>query len=127
MFKLNYTEDILVDSDCLTLMAGFEIDGELTFNGLISVTTVYADVWTIDFEVDDLDGDPLNYGFFNVSETSSSEVLETLELDSDGLTTFRWLNRSSYYCAVYYNNTDYFTQYTLLNTTTIYRQNTKTT
>jgi hypothetical protein len=104
-----------------------EVDGELDFNGLFCVTTVYADIWTIDFEVDDWDEDPLNYGFINISETSTSEVLETLELDSNGLSTFRWLNRSSYYYEVYYNNSDYFQQYTLLNTTTIYRQSTKTT
>ena len=104
-----------------------EVDGELDFSGLFCVTTIYTDMWTIDFEVDDWDGDPLNYGFINISETSSSEVLETLELDLNGLSTFRWLNRSSYYCEVYYNNSDYFQQYTLLNTTTIYRQSAKTT
>ena len=37
VFKLNYTEDILIEPDCLTLMAGFEMEGELIVDGCLEV------------------------------------------------------------------------------------------
>ena len=96
-----------------------EIDGELEFIGLFVDTTVYAGLWTIDFEVDDWDGDPLGYGYVNVS-AGTSEVLEKLVLDSLGEATFRWVNRSSYNYTVYYDNEDYTIQNpTPLNSSTI--------
>lgn len=36
-FKLYYTGDVLIDPDCLTLMAGFELDGELVIDGELEV------------------------------------------------------------------------------------------
>jgi len=98
-----------------------EIDAELEFKGLVVDTTVYADLWTIDFEVDDWDGDPFNYGYINVS-AGASEVLEKLILDSNGEATFRWVNRSSYNYTVFYDNEDYIVQNpTPLNFSTINR------
>ncbi|MHA2391198.1 MAG: LamG-like jellyroll fold domain-containing protein [Promethearchaeota archaeon] len=95
--------------------------GEVEFKGLIVSTTVQADLWTIDFEVDDWDSDPLDYGYIEVS-AGTSEVLETLVLDSAGNTTFRWLNRTSYNYTVYYDNVDYTIQNpTPLNSSTINR------
>lgn len=61
--------------------------GEVEFKGLTALTNITANLWTIDFEVEDWDGDPFNYGYVNVS-ADSSEVLESLSLDSTGETTF---------------------------------------
>jgi hypothetical protein len=94
---------------------------EVEFKGLVVSTTIQANLWTIDFEVDDWDGDPLNYGYVEVS-AGSSEILESLTLDSAGETTFRWLNRTSYNYTVYYDNSDYMIQNpTPLNSSTIVR------
>ena len=102
-----------------------EVDGEVVYSGLIVSTIVYANLWTIDFEVDDWDGDPLNYGFVQVND--SVDILENLNLDSEGKATFRWLNVSSYNYKIYYNNTDYVIENpTLLNYSTIIHENIKT-
>ncbi len=104
---VNYTlisglyENVVYDSSA--------VGGELEFKGLFVDTTVIADLWTIDFEVDDLDGDPFNYGYINVS-AGSSEVLEKLILDSNGAATFRWINQSSYNYTLFYDNEDYIVQ-----------------
>ncbi len=82
---------------------------EVEFKGLTAITNVTVDLWTIDFDVEDWDGDPLNYGYVNMS-AGASEVLESLTLDSAGETTFRWLNRSSYNYTIYYDNPDYTIQ-----------------
>ena len=37
VFKLNYTEDIVIENDCLTLICGFETDGEIIVNGCLEV------------------------------------------------------------------------------------------
>jgi len=94
---------------------------EVEFKGLVVSTNIQANLWTIDFEVDDWDGDPLDYGYVDVS-AGSSEILESLTLDSDGEATFRWLNRTSYNYTVYYDNSDYTIQNpTPLNSSTIVR------
>lgn len=80
--------------------------GDVEFKGLVVSTTINAELWTIDFEVDDWDGDPLDYGFVKVGN-AIDYVLETLILDSEGKTTFRWLNTTSYNYTVYYDNIDY--------------------
>jgi len=104
-----------------------EPDGEVEFKGLIISITLYTELWTIDFEVDDWDGDPLTYGYINVS-AGTSEVVESLPLDPTGKATFRWLNRSSYNYTVYYDNVDYEIENpTPLNSSTIFRENIKTT
>ncbi|MFW9781521.1 MAG: hypothetical protein ACFFFB_04470, partial [Candidatus Heimdallarchaeota archaeon] len=118
--SVNYTlvsglyEEVVYDSRVLPA-------GEVEFKGLVVSTTVQADLWTIDFEVDDWDGDPLHYGYIEVS-AGTSEILESLVLDSTGNTTFRWLNRTSYNYTVYYNNADYTIKNpTPLNSSTITR------
>jgi len=88
--------------------------GEVDYFGLIVSTNVTANLWTIDFEVDDWDGDPLNYGYVEVGN-STIDVLDTLTLDSAGEATFRWINYTSYNYTVYYDNTDYYTFPTPLN------------
>ncbi len=118
--SVTYKEEYVYDSRTL-------IDGEVEFKGLIITHTIYVNLWTIDFEVDDWDGDPLNYGYININE--SGQVIEKLTLDFDGKATFRWLNSSSgYNYMLYYDNADYSTYNpTLLNWSTITRKDTKTT
>ena len=95
--------------------------GDVDFKGLVVSVNVTADLWTIDFEVEDWDGAPLNYGHVEVSNFTS-EILETLPLDSAGETTFRWLNQTSYNYTVYYDNVDYDIENpTPLNQSTITR------
>jgi hypothetical protein len=95
--------------------------GEVEFKGLIVNTNVTTNLWTIDFEVNDWEGDPLDFGYVEVSP-GTNEVLESLTLDSAGEATFRWLNRTSYNYTVYYNNVDYTIQNpTHLNSSTINR------
>lgn len=94
--------------------------GEVEFKGLIASTTVTANLWTIEFEVEDWDGDPLDYGYVEVSN-NTIEVLESLPLDSAGETTFRWVNTSSYNYTIYYDNPDYTPHPTSLNSSTITR------
>ena len=118
--SVTYIEEYVYDSRAL-------LDGEVEFKGLIITEVIYVDIWTINFEVDDFDGDPLNYGYININE--SGQVIEKLTLDVDGKATFRWLNSSSgYNYTLYYDNADYPTYNpTLLNWSTITRKNIKTT
>lgn len=116
---VNYTissglyEQVVYDSSLLP-------NAEVDFRGLFSVQTVYVDLWTIDFAVDDINGDPLDRGIINVSQSGNSEVLSTLDLDSNGEATFIWLSSlGSYNYSLYYDNTDYFQQYSFLNASTI--------
>jgi len=108
-------EEIVYDSRTIQ-------SGEVSFQGLFVTEVIYTNLWTIDFEVDDYDGDPLDYGYINISAEGNTQVLEQLELDSDGKTRFVWLSdKTSYNYSVYYYNTDYYKSSTLLNSSTIYR------
>ncbi|MFX0023469.1 MAG: LamG-like jellyroll fold domain-containing protein [Candidatus Hermodarchaeota archaeon] len=115
--SVNYTlisglyEEVVYDSRYQPL-------GEVEFKGLIVDVNVSVDLWTIDFKVDDWDGDPFDYGFVKVGN-STDYVLETLYLDSDGKTTFRWTDQASYNYTVYYDNADYFDYPTRLNSSSI--------
>ena len=82
---------------------------------------ITLDMATIDFEVVDYGGYPLEYGYINISNTDVSDALEILNLDPNGKATFRWRNQSSYYFKIYYNNTDYSLSHTLLNEGYMYR------
>ncbi len=121
---VNYT---ISSGEAIVYDSRDEIDGEVNFKGLMFTTILYSDLWTIDFEVDDWDGDPLNYGYINIS-AGTSEVVESLPLDSAGKATFRWLNRSSYNYTIYYDNLDYVIENpTPLNSSIISRESVKTT
>ena len=91
------------------------------FQALHETITVKANLTSIDFEIDDYDEDPMNLGLVNMSLTPGGEVIETLTLDSDGKATFQWLNDTQYYYEVYYDNVDYFQQYTLVNQSSVER------
>ncbi len=91
---------------------------EVEFKGLISSTNVTAYLWTIDFEVEDWDGDPLDYGYVKVGN-STIDVIDTIPLDSAGEATFRWINYTSYNYTIYYDNPDYTPNPTPLNQSTV--------
>jgi hypothetical protein len=116
---VNYTttsgsfEKVVYDS---RLTPGADVD----FSGLIVSANVTADLWTIDFEVDDRDLAPLDYGYVNVGN-DTIHVLDTIPLDSAGEATFRWLSTTSYNYTIYYDNPDYYTHPTYLNSSTITR------
>ena len=92
--------------------------GELDFKGLFVSNNITADLWTIDYEVDDSDGDPLNYGYVEIGN-SSIPVIDTIPLDSNGEATFRWISSSSYNYSIYYDNPDYYSHPTLLHSNTV--------
>ncbi|MFX1375830.1 MAG: LamG-like jellyroll fold domain-containing protein [Promethearchaeota archaeon] len=94
--------------------------GEVEFEGLFITTNITTNLWTIDFEVDDWAGDPLDYGYVNVGN-SSIPVIDTIPLDSAGEATFRWLTTTSYNYSIYYDNPDYYTHPTHLNSSIIIR------
>ncbi|NHJ25794.1 MAG: hypothetical protein EAX89_14530 [Candidatus Lokiarchaeota archaeon] len=111
------TEDIVYDSS--QSKYGGPIQFMLT--GLYHTFDIILDLWTIDFEIVDWDYQPMNQGFITICETSTSPVIETLNLNSEGKATFRWHNRSSYYYKVYYQNEDYNPTLTPLNASDIFR------
>ncbi len=110
-------ENVLYDSAELE-------DATLNFFGLFCNETIYVDIWSIDFEVDDWEGDPMDYGYVLVYNNSNSDpLLANLTLGTGtGINTFRWLNRSQYYYELYYYNKDYLTKQNLLESDTIYRE-----
>ena len=99
-------------------------EGPFYFNGISYTQDIYTNIWTIDFEMVDWDGIPLTYGYIEINDSLGGILLDTLTLDTNGKATFRWLNQSSYYYKVYYNNDDYgdFSP-TSLNESYIYRSN----
>lgn len=99
-------------------------DEVLNFQGLTYNETIDVKIWSIDFEVDDYDGDPMDYGYILVYNDSNSDpLLANLTLDSGtGKATFRWLNRSSYYYEVFYYNRDYVSKHNLIRQNTLNRE-----
>ncbi len=97
--------------------------GPYYFNGINYTVNIQLDIWTIDFEIVDWDGIPLKYSYIEINESQGGPLLDTLTLDDTGKATFRWLNSSSYYYKVYYNNDDYGSNFSPvpLNESYIYR------
>jgi len=111
------------------ITANYTLDSRESFVGnMVKILngTSYAydltlNLWTMDFEVIDWEGIPLNYGYIEVNETYGGALLDTLALDSDGKATFRWLNKTEYYFRVYYSNNDYSESPFVLNESFITR------
>ncbi len=97
--------------------------GPYYFNGIDYIVDIYLNLWTIDFEIVDWDGIPLKYGYIEINESLGGALLDTLTLDDEGKATFRWLNSSSYYYRIYYDNDDYGIDFspTVLNESLIVR------
>jgi len=90
-------------------------------NGTSYSFDLTLNIWTIDFEVTDWEGIPLNYGYIEINESDGGALVNTLTLDSNGKATFRWLNTSDYYFRVFYANDDYSESPFLLNESYITR------
>ncbi len=85
------------------------------FDGTIYIVEIQLDLWTIDFEFTDSDGIPFDYGYLNIRESKIGVTIQTINLNSEGQASFRWLNAPSYYYELYYDNKDYDNNPFLLN------------
>ncbi|MFO7798104.1 MAG: DUF2341 domain-containing protein, partial [Promethearchaeia archaeon] len=63
---------------------------------------VQTNLWTINFNATDYDGDALNYGF--VELYNQSEIVGNVSLN-EGLAAIRWINQSAYNYSVYFDST----------------------
>ena len=95
--------------------------GEFVVSESTHIFEVEVDLWTIDFEIVDFGGEPLNYGYIEINYTKGGGFLDNLSLDPNGKATFRWKNQSKYYYKVYYDNDDYNLNPTALNESYINR------
>ncbi|MFW9938360.1 MAG: hypothetical protein ACFFD5_11985, partial [Candidatus Thorarchaeota archaeon] len=62
------------------------------------------DVWTIDFEIEDWDEDPLSNGYIKIYDDKGGTLLKQISL-VNGTARFRWNNASFYYYEVFFYNT----------------------
>jgi len=86
---------------------------------------LHLNLWTIDFEVEDTNGEPLDYGYINISEEGNRDVISKMELDDNGEAKFIWNASKSYYnYSIYYYNPDYTTPSTPLYSGEVYREET---
>ena len=90
-------------------------------NGTSYTYDLSLNIWTIDFEVIDWEGIPLNYGYIEINESYGGALIDTLTLNSNGKATFRWLNAPDYYFRIYYDNDDYSENPFVLNESYITR------
>ncbi|UCC18157.1 MAG: hypothetical protein JSV62_08540, partial [Promethearchaeota archaeon] len=120
--KYNITANYTLGSQEIEVFNSYSSgDGPYYFNGIFYTEEIYLDLWTIDFEIVDWDGIPLSLGYIKINE-SGGNLLQTLNLDENGKTTFRWSNILDYHFSVYYNNPDYGDPI-LLNQSVISRSN----
>jgi hypothetical protein len=139
-----YTEFLNVRNDWYNITANYTINNG-TYNSFEKVVfnsseygiqynfdqlqhTVYINVslWSIDFEIEDWDLNPMGYGYVLIYNKSDySEQIANLTLNKAlGTQTFRWINTSAnakYYYELYYDNSDYTKAQTLLNKTSVNR------
>ncbi|MEE9377366.1 MAG: DUF2341 domain-containing protein [Candidatus Lokiarchaeia archaeon] len=115
--EYNVTANYTVGSKEIVVAGSME-----QFNGTAYTVILTLDLWTIDFEIVDWDGIPMNLGTIEIYEDDSEKVsVMNLTLDNDGMGTFRWWNTADYYIKIHYDNSDYVGSPILLNTSYIYR------
>lgn len=114
----SYTyEEVLYNSS--NIENGTLIIQDLTYNKTLNVN-----IWSIDFEVDDWEMQPIDYGYVLVYYSFNTPLLTNITLNlGTGLSTFRWLNKSDYYYEVYYQNADYSKTNYLITSNIITRRN----
>jgi len=96
------------------------------FSGDLYTVYINVSLWSIDFEIEDWDEDPMGYGYVLIyNKTGPSDLLANLTLNKEsGTQTFRWNNISqdaAYYYEVYYYNEDYTKQHNLVNRSLVNR------
>jgi len=133
--NVNRTEYIITAN--YSISNGTQIFEEIVYNSSdYSITydftgdfhTVYinASLWSIDFEIEDWNEDPMGYGYVLVYDKSDyNELIANITLNKEfGTQTFRWINisqDSAYYYEVYYDNEDYVQQHNLVNRSVVNR------
>ncbi len=119
---VNYT--LIYSANEAVVYNSSEIPKDFLVDNLERIYELILNISTIDFEIVDLGGYPLNnYGYINISDAEGTPTLDILPLDDDGKATFRWFSKPMYYFQIYYNNTDYYPNPTPLNASYIYRDN----
>ncbi len=120
--KYNFTVNYTLGSQDVEVFNSTDSGlGPYYINGINYTIQLQLNLWTIDFEIVDWDGYPLSLGYIEVNESKGSNRLDTLTLDDMGKATFRWLNASSYYYKVFYDNDDYSSNPVALNESYIIR------
>lgn len=114
---VNYT--LLNGEEFVVYNSSTKADPYFEFSSLAKAETVYTDLWTVDFEVVDALGEPLNYGFVEVNNSGSSETLATLDLDQNGKAQYIGLKERTFDYGIYFENNDYENSPLLLNTSSV--------
>ncbi|KKM68318.1 hypothetical protein LCGC14_1462080, partial [marine sediment metagenome] len=96
------------------------------FSGDFHTVYINVSLWSIDFEIEDWDEDPMGYGYVLVYNKSDyTELVANMTLNKEmGTQTFRWINTSNdavYYYEVYYYNEDYSKQHNLVHRSVVNR------
>jgi hypothetical protein len=96
------------------------------FSGDFHTVYLNASLWSIDFEIEDWNEDPMGYGYVLVYNRSDyTELIANITLNKNtGTQTFRWSNISqdaAYYYEIYYDNEDYVQQHNLVNRSLVNR------
>ncbi|MEE9377369.1 MAG: LamG-like jellyroll fold domain-containing protein [Candidatus Lokiarchaeia archaeon] len=124
--RVNYTiingsysyEEVVYDSSLLPKI--------FDFTGLFYTVYIEVNLWSIDFEIEDWEYEPMGYGYVLVYNKSDyTELIANLTLNKEfGTQTFRGINTSldaKYYYDVYYDNADYNQQQTIVNRSVVER------
>ena len=96
---VNYTQNGLASPNTETVF----IENEYTIDILNNILTANLNLSTYYFNVKDNDADPIKYGFVNLIDDVSTDVVGKGTLDGIGNTTLRWLNSSTYDYEVYFD------------------------
>lgn len=94
------------------------------FTGTTYQVVLVLNMTTINFQFKDWgENNPIDQGHVKVWDSNEKNtLLDTIQLDSYGVATFRYRNESDFYYEAYYANTDYRGGEVLLNASTIQRQ-----
>ncbi|MHA1895093.1 MAG: carboxypeptidase-like regulatory domain-containing protein [Candidatus Helarchaeota archaeon] len=81
--------------------------------------TITCDIWTMNFNVQNIDGNPLEHGW--VCLYNESDLISNVSIDQSGNSIIRWLNNSAteYNISVYYNQSTFVNPVIKVNDTTI--------
>ncbi len=65
--------------------------------------TIRINLWTINFELSDYDGDPFEYGYVELYNITNS-IVGNASLNDEGMATIRWTNQPAYNFSVYFDS-----------------------
>ncbi len=96
---VNYTQNGLDNPQTETVF----IYENYQIKNLVHKLTAYLNLSTFYFNVSDVDGDPVQYGFVKLIDRLTSIDVSKGTLNEIGNTTIRWLNTSTYDYEAYYD------------------------